>query len=306
MRDHAGSNKRIHDAAEAARIKVLEKEYTAAVDKDWGRAALLLNAYNDADIATKVKALSEDQLRLLDDGAQRSMPGFDTRVRAAITVALTGKGVSADRAKSGGRYGETTFKVGTIVNGDKTAGTNFTYPIELWFEPDATKINADSIAWIQTVRNVDVTTGENKSPYGKKRMTDDGTKVDRLTGKEQGWYGMNDDQTGGGTLKIWKKGGTEPKAYLYDAPSFPDGGRNFSFESAVVCREGTDAGKVYATVTWGFTVDAELKVTAKDTKVLNKESTGFDKAVEGWNKQADLPDAADRNAPSQKKLPTLS
>ena len=303
IRDRA-TDPRVKAAAEAARIVVLHREYAAAVGSNWDRAALLLNAFNDADITTKLKALSEDQLRLLDDGAQRAMPGFDTRVRTAISAALKGLGISEARAKAGQRYGTVTFKVGTIVDGAKDPAKNFEYPFEVWFEPDAALVDADEIAWIQTVRNVS-SWGDNKSPYGKKRMTDDHTKVDRLQGKEQGWYGMNDDQTAAGNLKIWKKGGTEKAAYLYDAPSFPDGDRDFHFESAAVAKSGPDEGKVYATVTWGFKVDADLKVTAKDTKIFNKETVTLDKAVEMWNKQADMTDAADKNAAGQKKLPTL-
>jgi hypothetical protein len=270
------------------------------------RDAERLVAMSDGDLETELATYGEDSLRAVDDGAQRALgdAGY-TRLHAAIIKRLKALHVSDARARTGFRYGDVEFKVGTVVDGSVGGGTNFEYPIELWFKPDTTKVDADEIAWIQTVRNVDPGTAANKSPYGTKRMLPDFTKVDRLTGREQGWYGLNDDNTTSGTAIVWKKGGTDPKAYLNDTPSFPDGPRDFSFESAVVARKGTDVGKVYAVVTWGFTVDANLKVTPKKTRVFNQETTHFSDAVGKWNEQADLTAVADRNAPGQKKLPRL-
>jgi hypothetical protein len=203
------------------------------------------------------------------------------------------------------RYGTITYRVGTVVDCNVAAGTNFKHPIELRFRPDTTMVDADEIAWIQTVRNVQPTTGANRSPYGTNRMTTDFTKVDRLEGRQQGWYGMTDAQTGGDTLTPWTRGGTATHAFMKDTPSFSTGDRDFHFGSAVVARRGPDAGKVYAVVTWGFTVDAALHVTPKPTRIFNKETVGFGDAVTRWNEQAHLTNVADRNAPGQVDLPAL-
>ena len=68
---------------------------------------------------------------------------------------------------------------------------------------------------------------------------------------------------------------------------------------------GKDAGMVYATVLWGFTTDAALKITPKAPKVTNKQTRDFTLAGELWNEQAADPDPAKRNAPAQKPLPAL-
>ena len=275
------------------------------VDVRYERDAQRLNALAAPDLARELASYGEDSLRRLDDAAQRVLPAAGARLRGAIRTRLVALGVPAARVGSGMRYGTVYHRVNTIVHGDVAAGTNFEYPIELWFEPDVTRIDADEIAWIQTVRNVHPTTGANRSPFGTNRMTADSTKIDRLTGRQQGWYGMSDAQRGGDTMSRWIRGGASRYTYMTDTPSFGDGDRDFHFESAAVARRGNDAGKVYAVVTWGFTVDANLHVTAKPTRVFNRETVGFGRAVERWNEQAHLTTVADRNAPAQVDLPTL-
>ena len=299
----AGSTERMH--ADIYGDSSLAHAPGPNVDVTFEREAERLNALSDAELATELGTRAEDSLRRLDDGAQRALGAGDTRLRGAIRTRLLALGVSAARAGTGMRYGRVSHRVGTIVHGDVTAGTNFEYPIELWFEPDTTKVDADEIAWIQTVRNVNPTTGANKSPFGTNRMTTDFTKVDRLTGRQQGWYGMSDAQAGGDTMAPWTKAGTRTFTYMTDTPSFGDGDRDFHFESAAVCRKGADVGKVYAIVTWGFTVDAALHVTAKPTRIFNKETVGFGAAVGRWNEQAHMTRVADRNAPGQVDLPAL-
>lgn len=272
-------------------------------DIRWQQTATQLNALADAQLATGLVGYNEDELRRLDDGAQQALGAGDSRLRTAIRTRLIALGVSAARAGTGMRYGTVRATVGTIVHGDLAAVTNFEYPIQLWFEPVAALVDADEIGWIQTVRNVDSTTSANRSPYGINRMTADSTKVDRLTGRQQGWYGMSDAQAGGATMTLWTRGGTASSAYMTDTPSFGDGDRDFTFEAAAVARRGRDVGKVYAVVTWGFTVDANLHVTAKPTRIFNKETVGFDRAAERWNEQAHLTKVADRNAPGQVDLP---
>jgi hypothetical protein len=73
---------------------------------------------------------------------------------------------------------------------------------------------------------------------------------------------------------------------MEDTPGRSRPNVTFDFETAAICREGKDQGKVYATVQWGFTVDANMKVIAKDIRYFNKESTTFDLAVAFWNAEA--------------------
>ena len=57
-------------------------------------------------------------------------------------------------------------------------------------------------------------------------------------------------------------------------------------------------------VTWGFTVDADLKLNELARVVTNKQTDEAKTAVGNWNTQASGP-TADRNAPGQKSLPAL-
>jgi hypothetical protein len=296
--------------------KTPEQECDDAVKaEDWARVAQLLTDNRPGIfgwfasflwtpwVQAKLAALTPDQLRYLDDAARRSAIA-DAWLRTAIKAQLTAKTGAAARAEPGKGYGVVEGKVTLKEDGDLTLSPKkpFKLRFETTFTPLAAAVDADEIAFIQTVRNVKSTTGANASPYGAKRMTPDHTKVDRLTGREQGWYGMNDNETGGATLRPWVKGGADP-AWTRDTPSAVDPGEDWHFETAVVCRKGADAGKVYAVITWGFTIDADLKVTPKPHTIWNKPTDEFDKAVEAWNTQTAGPEA-DRNAPGQKPLPT--
>jgi hypothetical protein len=287
----------------ATRTKSAEEQQcdTAIAAEDWTAAVPLLAARKPWAL-NKLKGLTVEQLRYLDDAVRRANvadPWLGTTVRAGMAAL----GVATSRQGPATGYGRVEGKEGTVVDGDATATPkkHFKYPFEVSFWPASADVRADEIAFIQTARIVNTTTGDNDSPFGQKRMTPDHTKVDRLTGKEQGWYGMSDAEAGGSTMKLWTKGSRDP-AWMRDTPSAAKGNREYHFETSVVCRKGADAGKVYAVVTWGFTVDATLKITPKKSEVFNKPSPEFDAAVAAWNAQAAGAEA-DRNAPGQKTLP---
>jgi hypothetical protein len=300
----------------AVAVKTPEQECEDAVKaEDWPKVAQLLTDNRPGIIGwftsflwtpwvqVKLAKLTPDQLRYLDDAARRSAIA-DAWLRTAIKAQLTAKTGAAARAEPGMGYGVVEGKVTLQEHGDVTSAPKkpFKFRFETTFTPLAAAVDADEIAFIQTVRNVSSTSGANTSPYGTKRMTPDHSKVDRLTGREQGWYGMNDNETGGATLRPWVKGSADP-AWTRDTPSAVDTNEDWHFETAVVCRKGADAGKVYAVITWGFTIDDKLKITPKAHKVWNKPTDEFMKSVEAWNTQASGPEA-DRNAPGQKPLPT--
>ena len=287
-----------------AAVTTPEQDADAAIAAgDWDKLAGLL-AVKKPWMFKKLGTLTAEQLRWLDDAAQRGNLA-DPWLRTWIKAGLVAKGAKGNQAEPGMAFGKIEGKQGTVKDGDatKTPKENFEYQFEVSFWPDAAEVSADEIAFVQTVRVVNTGTGDNDSPFGKKRMTPDHTKVDRLSGKEQGWYGMSDAETGGSTLKPWVKGSKDP-AWMEDVPNAPKGNRDYHFETSAICRKGSDAGKVYAVVTWGFTVDAALKVTPKKVMIFNKETPEFDKAVAAWNANAAGPEA-DRSAPGQKPLPDL-
>ena len=274
---------------------------------DWTKAATHL--VKVAEPVKKLPALTVDQLRLLQDAMIRggsALGGTGSVLQMAIGVELQAKGVAGTKTAAGSAFGKLETKVVEKTNGDKAAVKSYAYKIEITFLPDTATVNADEIAFIQTVQLVDTKTGANMDPEetNKKRMLASGTSIDRLGGREQGWYGMTDAGGGGATLRTWTKGDPTKPAFMMDRPSWITENTTWAFETSVVCRAGTDVGKVYATVTWGFKVDDDLKITEFDRVVTNKQTTEFSEGVGRWNTQAAGPEA-DRNAPGQKSLPAL-
>ncbi|MDQ3761357.1 MAG: hypothetical protein M3460_06550 [Actinomycetota bacterium] len=285
-----------------------EKAFDDAVKLgDWATAATSLAKL--ARPATKLTPLTIDQLRLLQDAVARArseLGGVGRVLQIAIAVELQGKGVPATKVAAGAAFGKLETKVDERIDGDKATGAWYSYKINITFTPDTAVVDADEIAFLQTIRLVETASGANKDPdeTSKKRQTPSATGVDRRSGKKQGWYGMKDDGTGSSMLTAWKKSAPATPATMQDRASWNQPNTTWQFETMVVCRSGTDIGKVYVVVTWGFSVDAELKLTEQARTVTNKQSTEATTAVGKWNDQA-AGSAFDRNAPGQMLLPAL-
>ncbi len=224
----------------------------------------------------------------------------------AIAVELPGKVATV---AAGTAFGTLETTVDERIDGDKATSTPYTYKITITFTPDPAVVDADEIAFIQTVRLTETASGVNQDPEetNKTRQTPSATSVDRLSGKKQGWYGMKDNGTGSPQLTTWKKSAPATPATpatMQDRSSWNQPHTTWQFETMVVCRSGTDAGKVYAVLTWGFTVDADLTLTEQPLTVTNKPSTEATTAVGKWNDQA-AGFMTDRNAPGQLPLPAL-
>ncbi|MGH3778479.1 MAG: hypothetical protein ACRDRR_22510 [Pseudonocardiaceae bacterium] len=275
---------------------------------DWATAAMSLAKM--AMPTTKLPPLTIDQLRLLQDAMTRArsvLGSVGIVLKRAIAVELQGKGVPATKVAAGAAFGNLETKVDEWIDGDKATGTPYAYKINITFTPDTTVMDADEIAFIQTTRLVETASGSNQDhkETSQKRQTPSATSVDRLRGKKQGWYGMMmDNGTGSGTLTVWKKSAPATPANMRDRASWNQPNTTWQFEAMVVCRSGADTGKVYAVVTWGFTVDADLKLTEQARVVTNKQSTEATAAVGKWNNQA-AGSAVHRNAAGQVPLPTL-
>ncbi len=281
----------------------------AVTSGDWATAATSLAKL--AMPTTKLPPLTIDQLRLLQDAVTRArcvLGGVGIVLQLAIAVELQGKGVPATKVAPGAAFGTLETTVDERIDGDKATGTPYAYKINITFTPDTAVINADEIAFIQTTRLIETTSGSNQDhkETNKKRQTPSATSVDRIRGKKQGWYGMTmDNGTGSGTLTVWKKSAPATPATMRDRASGNQPNTTWQFETMVVCRSGADAGTVYAVVTWGFTVDADLTLTEQPRTVTNKQSTEATTAVGKWNDQA-AGSAVGRNAPGQMSLPVLT
>jgi hypothetical protein len=286
-----------------------EKAFDDAVkSSDWATATTSLAKL--AIPATKLAPLTIDQLRLLQDAvtrARRVLGGVGIVLQLAIAVELQRKGVPTTKIAAGTAFGTLKTTVDERTDGDKATGTSYAYKITITFTPDTAVVNADEIAFIQTVRLIETASGANTDPKqtNKKRQTPSATSVDRLGGKKHGWYGMKDDGTGSAKLTIWKKSAPATPATLQDRASWNQPNTTWQFETMVVCRSGADTGTVYVVLTWGFTVDADLTLTEQTPTMTNKQSTEATTAVSMWNDQA-TGSTADRNAPGQISLPTLT
>jgi hypothetical protein len=286
-----------------------EKAFDVAVTLgDWVTAATSLAKL--AMPTTKLPPLTIDQLRLLQDAVTRArsvLGGIGSVLQLAIAVELQGKGVPATKVAAGAAFGKLETKVEERIDGESATGTAYAYKINITFTPDTAVIDADEIAFIQTIRLVETASGANKDPdkASKKRQTPSATSVDRLGGKKQGWYGMKDDGTGSSMLTAWKKSAPATPATMQDRASWNQPNTTWQFETMVVCRSGRDIGKVYVALTWGFSVGADLKITEQARTVTNKQSTEATTAVGKWNDQA-AGSAFDRNAPGQMSLPALT
>ncbi|MGH3550243.1 MAG: hypothetical protein ACRDQU_19440 [Pseudonocardiaceae bacterium] len=273
---------------------------------DWVMAATSLAKL--ALPATKLAPLTIDQLRSLQDAVTRTRSVLcgGTMVQVAIAVELRDKGVPAAKVAPGTAFGTLETRVDESIDGDRATGTWFTYKINISFTPDTAVVNADEIAFIQTVRLIETASGCNKDPEAtnQKRQTPSATSVDRLSGKKQGWYGMKDDGTGSPQLTAWKRCAPATPATMADRSSWNQPGTTWQFEAMAVCHSGADVGTVYGAVTWGFTVDADLKLTELPPTVTNKQSTEATAAVGKWNDQA-AGSPFHRNAQGQVSLPTL-
>ena len=280
----------------------------AVTSGDWATAATSLAKLTMP--ATKLAPLTIDQLRLLQDAVIRAhsvLGGIGIELQLAIALELQSKGVPAAKVAAGAAFGTLQTKVDEIIDGDKATGALYAYKIYITFTPDTAVIDADEIAFIQTTRLVETTSGSNEDhkETSKKRQTPSATSVDRLRGKKQGWYGMTmDNGMGSGTLTVWKRSAPATPATMRDRASWNQPNTTWQFETMVVCRSGSDVGKVYAVVTWGFTVDADLRLTEHARIVTNKQSTEATAAVGKWNDQA-TGSAVGRNALGQVLLPAL-
>ena len=291
----------------------------AIKDEKWDSAVTML----DLSFRTRSerhKALtfvSADALRYLDDAAKRSGLKRKSGVRTAVRRALREfHGFDDDHDETGRGFGRITVEYGAATNGDSAAGTNYQFPMKAKFKPDPKAVAAEEIAFIQRVRLVDTATGANLDPRHnfQMRATADASTVDRLPDRKMGYYGYDNTGDPSGTIHPWKSSAPKDTAWMTDRPQWNQPDSTWEFETAAVCkkpaadtakRKGDPEGFVYATITWGFTVDDKLKITPMEIREFNKPSSELIAAVGEWNAQANLPDEDDRNDPDQEELPDL-
>ena len=122
--------------------------------------------------------------------------------------------------------------------------------------------------------------------------------------KPGGYAGYTSGTQPGTHVTQWTDAMPEGFATYHDEPGAQIPNTAWDFETAVVAKAGADEGVVYASCSWGFTVDDQLQPTPKPSKIEDKPSKDFYAAADKWNQQALGPQAG-RNAPAQEALPTL-
>jgi hypothetical protein len=289
----------------AATMTPAEELEKAFFDDDWDRVVALAAPRATPSAVKRIAELDRDQLRYLDDAIRRA-DQEGSWLGKCVKSEFDAKKVPEKEQEPGQGYGKVKFKNTFIEDGDATTTPRKSarYGFEISFMPNYLTIgSAEEIGFIQNVRVVDLDTGVNRAANGANRLASDLWHVDRLDGKEHGWYGMTDAGGGGKTLKVWQKSDWDEPAWMRDIPSRTRGNIQFQAETAIVCRKGFHAGKVYATVHWGFEIDKNLVVSPYETEVFNKESEAFRDAVDAWNAQAAGP-VGSRSSPNQHPLPT--
>lgn len=290
-----------------------ERLAMAVAGGDWTGAATLLLGAEERWMVQRLHNFDADQLRYLDDAVRR-MGVKNSRLRIFIKAGLMQQGANDDTDAPGAGYGVIEGKATRITDGHLHPGpgptgnnTRASYTFEITFQPNTATVNATQIAFIQMARVVSTTAStpdavgvpnpQNRGANGANRQTADHARVDRIPGMDYGWIGVGDNGLPTSHLRPWQAGSKSP-AWMTDTPSRTMPNVTFSFETAAICRQGPDAGKVYATVQWGFSIDAAMKVVPGDTKYFNKESSDFDLAVTFWNAEASAAGSTQKQLPS--------
>lgn len=188
------------------------------------------------------------------------------------------------------------------------AGNEYGLDVEITFDPDKTKVDAEKIGLTQSIRYE--LSGKDVAlyPVAQDRMVASGpgkgTQIDRYAGAAYGnplyaanMPGATDKLGDTPTVAGWGQHGwnytdkagkpQHQKAILKDTPALPGRGNNSGqyFETAALAVEGTQSGTYMGSVTWGWSVDAKGKFTTTPLTISSKglPSEGFMAAAKQWN-----------------------
>jgi hypothetical protein len=183
-----------------------------------------------------------------------------------------------------------------------TPGDTYASDVKITFNPAKKTVQSDEIAFVQNVRILDEG-GKSFDPRDnfKNRKTKDEWTIDRLDNRKSGFYGYNNDGKPSGTVTPGKSPSPWKAAEMTDRPSFNKPNTRWEFETEAISKSGSQAGQIYAGLTWGFRVNDKNQLTSIPAKQLNKATAEFHDAVDAWNKQAEGPEAK-RNHKDQEKL----
>ena len=155
--------------------------------------------------------------------------------------------------------------------------------------------NCNTICYVQIVRIIDRTTGnflapnsdqQNRIVTGRAEATSNGWAIDRLSGRNWGFYGRNNDGTFASTLTT---GSNTTTSTLRDTPSgWPDNSW-FDAVSVPVCIDGqaSCSNNLLGYYYWLFIVNPGPSVGNPFNEIgVDWNMVSFDESVKEWNVDA--------------------
>ena len=271
---------------------------------EWEEAAFALNQLPAGDIDRKVADLNYEQCKGLLAALRNSL-------RISSHNAIERPLKTAAMIEDGEIFG--TTRVATTPHHAAAAGGGYSFDCTIRFSPDIQVVESTEIAVIQAVRVIDSGTGANRETLGHltARQGAGHWAIDRLAGARYPFYGYSTTNrpsghpSSGGTMRPGRSSGEGTRDLVYfDGPGDSMTGVRFEFETAIVCKSGAQAGLVYTVVLWGFTVDANGRLTRHRIRRRDRVSSSFRGASRAWNTQARGPAAA-RSHANQVEVPSL-
>jgi len=274
---------------------------TTKESPNWEKASGFILILDDPGVARNLSLLSETEAKLLGKGARLAGRGTDERLMTPIRLKI--------RRGPGQLFGTVTVDVSAIRHGKYnrySANESFQAQARITFTPDPDICEASAIAFVQTVSmltNKGADSVDNREGVDK-RLNSKNQAVDRQEKMKYGYFGQGNDQAftmtdQGGVTPGVSSGGTVSPAVLLDKPDGKTEDVTYNYEAAIVAKEGTDKGIVYASVLWSFLVDEQMKVHPNEYLIRQTPTADFGTAVTAWNKQV-----GDKSGPSgQQALP---
>lgn len=194
--------------------------------------------------------------------------------------------------------GDPTAPCGTITfTGSPHSSRGINCQVDFSFNPGAcnSNCNCNTICYVQIVRIIDRTTGaflapntdqQNRIVTGRAGAWLNGWSIDRLSGRNWGYYGRNNDGTFASTIIT---GSNTTTATLFDAPSGWPNNSWFDAVSVPVCIQNGSAcvNKLLAYEYWLFIVNNAGVAGAPFSEIGRTwMRDSFNESVTEWNNDA--------------------
>jgi hypothetical protein len=187
-------------------------------------------------------------------------------------------------------FGDFTWTQYDKTDGDFSKGKDYVVNIKMKFMPKVDAVTCDQIGFLQVLESSDTQGMSNHRFAGARkeaRKTPLNYSVDRAESGPSPFYGTFKNAAGtaivpGSNFTPGNGGHSPVAAELEDHPTWNHNTVD-RFETCAACRIGANAGQIYGCVTWGFSADANGKVTLMPRSYNNTASDTLKPAVTKWN-----------------------